>query len=49
MFVGIVWPEKGAAMKPLGDGFIKLIKMLIAPIVFGVRAATLAAVPSPPW
>ena len=25
---------KRAAMKPLGDGFIKLIKMLIAPIVF---------------
>ncbi|WP_269630683.1 dicarboxylate/amino acid:cation symporter [Pelomonas sp. BJYL3] len=27
-------PETGAAMKPLGDGFIKLIKMLIAPIIF---------------
>ena len=27
-------PEWGAAMRPLGDGFIKLIKMLIAPIVF---------------
>lgn len=27
-------PELGAQMKPLGDGFIKLIKMLIAPIIF---------------
>jgi aerobic C4-dicarboxylate transport protein len=27
-------PAWGAAMKPLGDGFIKLVKMLIAPIVF---------------
>ncbi len=27
-------PEVGAAMKPLGDGFIKLIKMIIAPIIF---------------
>jgi aerobic C4-dicarboxylate transport protein len=27
-------PETGAAMKPLGDGFIKLIKMIIAPIIF---------------
>src|SRR5262249_28517192 len=27
-------PQVGAAMKPLGDGFIKLIKMMIAPIIF---------------
>src|SRR5438552_8089299 len=32
--VGFVSPERAAAMKPLGDGFIKLVKMLIAPIVF---------------
>src|SRR5215204_510947 len=31
---GFVAPEQAAAMKPLGDGFIKLVKMLIAPIVF---------------
>ena len=31
---GVVDPERAAAMKPLGDGFIKLVKMLIAPIVF---------------
>ncbi|MDN3567758.1 dicarboxylate/amino acid:cation symporter [Paeniroseomonas aquatica] len=32
--LGALWPETGAAMKPLGDGFIKLIKMVIAPVVF---------------
>jgi aerobic C4-dicarboxylate transport protein len=34
VLVGVIWPEKGAAMRPLGDGFIKLIRMLIAPIIF---------------
>jgi aerobic C4-dicarboxylate transport protein len=32
--LGYVWPQTGAAMRPLGDGFIKLIRMMIAPIVF---------------
>jgi aerobic C4-dicarboxylate transport protein len=32
--LGHFHPQLGAAMKPLGDGFIKLIKMLIAPIIF---------------
>ncbi len=32
--LGVVDPARAAAMKPLGDGFIKLVKMLIAPIVF---------------
>lgn len=32
--LGAVSPETGAAMKPLGDAFIKLVKMLITPIVF---------------
>lgn len=31
---GFLDPVHAAAMKPLGDGFIKLVKMLIAPIVF---------------
>jgi aerobic C4-dicarboxylate transport protein len=38
IIVGVVlghfYPDTGAAMKPLGDGFIKLIKMIIAPIIF---------------
>jgi aerobic C4-dicarboxylate transport protein len=32
--LGHFYPETGATMKPLGDGFIKLIKMIIAPIIF---------------
>src|SRR5258706_14383887 len=32
--LGHLAPETGAAMKPLGDAFIKLIKMMIAPIIF---------------
>ena len=32
--LGHFYPEQGAALKPLGDAFIKLIKMLIAPIIF---------------
>jgi len=32
--LGTFFPHIGAAMKPLGDGFIKLIKMMIAPIIF---------------
>ncbi|MDP3589862.1 MAG: cation:dicarboxylase symporter family transporter, partial [Methylobacter sp.] len=32
--LGHFHPETGVAMKPLGDGFIKLIKMIIAPIIF---------------
>ncbi len=34
ILLGHFQPELGAQMKPLGDGFIKLIKMLIAPIIF---------------
>jgi aerobic C4-dicarboxylate transport protein len=32
--LGALYPSAGEAMKPLGDGFIKLIKMMIAPIIF---------------
>ena len=32
--VGVLAPRFGGQLKPLGDGFIKLIKMLFAPIVF---------------
>src|SRR5438067_4416950 len=32
--LGHFWPQTGEAMKPLGDAFIKLIKMIIAPIIF---------------
>jgi len=34
ILLGHFYPDTGADMKPLGDGFIKLIKMIIAPIIF---------------
>ncbi|HVF17343.1 MAG TPA: dicarboxylate/amino acid:cation symporter [Steroidobacteraceae bacterium] len=34
VLLGHFFPELGTKMKPLGDGFIKLIKMMIAPIIF---------------
>jgi aerobic C4-dicarboxylate transport protein len=34
ILLGHFYPETGTAMRPLGDGFIKLIKMIIAPIIF---------------
>ena len=34
ILLGHFYPETATTMKPLGDGFIKLIKMMIAPIIF---------------
>src|ERR1700693_805887 len=34
VLLGYFFPDTGAAMKPFGDAFIKLIKMIIAPIIF---------------
>src|SRR4051794_21056302 len=34
VLLGVLLPAHATAMKPLGDGFIKLIKMMIAPIIF---------------
>ncbi|AGW88657.1 MULTISPECIES: dicarboxylate/amino acid:cation symporter [Cupriavidus] len=34
ILLGHFVPDTGVAMKPLGDGFIKLIKMIIGPIIF---------------
>jgi aerobic C4-dicarboxylate transport protein len=42
VLLGFVWPETGAAMRPLGDGFIKLIRMIIAPIIFGTVVVGIA-------
>jgi aerobic C4-dicarboxylate transport protein len=42
VILGVVSPATGAAMKPLGDGFIKLIKMLIGPIVFATITVGIA-------
>ncbi|WP_397402989.1 dicarboxylate/amino acid:cation symporter [Phenylobacterium sp.] len=32
--IGYFWPQTGEALKPLGDAFIKLVKMIIAPVIF---------------
>ena len=32
--VGSLWPDTGASLQPLGDGFIRLVKMLVTPVVF---------------
>jgi len=34
VLVGWLWPSLGASLKPLGDGFIKLVKMIITPVIF---------------
>ena len=42
VLLGVFYPEVGTAMKPLGDGFIKLIKMIIAPVIFCTVVAGIA-------
>ncbi|WP_088150403.1 dicarboxylate/amino acid:cation symporter [Inquilinus limosus] len=34
VLIGHFWPDTGASLQPLGDGFIKLVKMIIAPVIF---------------
>jgi len=34
VLLGNFYPELGEKMRPLGDGFIKLVKMIIAPVIF---------------
>ena len=44
VLLGTFYPESGAMMKPFGDGFIKLIKMLIAPVIFCTVVTGIAGV-----
>jgi aerobic C4-dicarboxylate transport protein len=46
VLLGALYPQAGAMMKPLGDGFIKLIKMLIAPVIFCTVVTGIAGVES---
>jgi aerobic C4-dicarboxylate transport protein len=39
---GYLYPEKAAAMKPLGDGFIRLITMIITIVIFCTVASGIA-------
>ena len=43
VLLGYFKPDLGEAMKPLGDGFIKLVKMIIAPVIFITVATGIAA------
>lgn len=40
--IGHFWPATGEALKPLGDGFIKLVKMIISPVIFLTVATGIA-------
>ena len=40
--VGHFFPETGAAMKPFGDAFIKLVRMIVGPIIFCTVVAGIA-------
>ena len=40
--VGHFWPDIGTSLKPLGDAFIKLVKMIIAPVIFLTIATGIA-------
>lgn len=40
--IGFFFPDIGAKLQPLADGFIKLIKMLLAPIIFGTVVVGIA-------
>jgi aerobic C4-dicarboxylate transport protein len=42
--IGHFWPDLGSALRPLGDGFIQLIKMIIAPLIFLVIVTGISAV-----
>ena len=42
--VGHFWPDLGASLKPLGDAFIKLVKMIIAPVIFLTLVTGIAAI-----
>jgi aerobic C4-dicarboxylate transport protein len=42
VLVGVLWPSVGVALKPLGDGFVKLVKLVIAPVIFCTVAGGIA-------
>lgn len=46
ILLGHFYPDLGAQMKPLGDGFVKLIKMVIAPVIFCTLVTGIAGMES---
>ncbi|MDQ7996715.1 MAG: dicarboxylate/amino acid:cation symporter [Luteibacter sp.] len=43
--LGHFWPTFGQSLKPLGDAFIKLVKMIIAPVIFLTVVTGIAGMP----
>jgi len=46
VLLGLLAPHLAVALKPLGDGFIRLVKMIIAPVIFCTVAGGIAGVNS---
>src|SRR5471030_1036956 len=46
VILGAVWPNVAVKMKPLGDGFIRLLGMMIVPIVFCIIVSGIAGIGS---
>jgi len=42
IFVGYLWPAFGVAVKPLADAFLRMIKMIIAPLLFSTLVVGIA-------
>ena len=40
--LGVIWPPAGVAVKPLADAFLRLIKMIIAPLIFSTLVVGIA-------
>ena len=40
--LGVIWPSAGVAVKPLADAFLRLIKMIIAPLIFSTLVVGIA-------
>src|SRR5262249_37840418 len=42
ILVGSVWPTVGVGVKPLADAFLRMIKMIIAPLIFSTLVVGIA-------
>src|SRR5918995_1178628 len=42
ILIGYIWPAAGVAIKPLADMFLRMIKMIIAPLVFSTLVVGIA-------
>ena len=40
--IGYLWPSSGVAIKPLADAFLRMIKMIIAPLLFSTLVVGIA-------